>query len=116
MKDVTAGVAKRSSQKRCAAVARDSAKRAVSPWEPLHGWRRPNRSSCDYRHIVQNGRLVGTPNLTPAEALCGRSCLRGSELRRPGHNILQYTQEWDLRRVRGNLAKGGGKRRSVKPW
>ena len=35
-------------------------KEAVSPWEPLHGWRRlPNRSSCDYRHIVQNGRLVG---------------------------------------------------------
>ena len=63
MKDVTAGVAKRSSQKRCAAVARDSAKRAVSPWEPLHGWRRPNRSSCDYRHIVQNGRLVGIRGL-----------------------------------------------------
>ena len=34
----------------------------------------------------------------------------------PGHNILQYTQEWNLRRLRGNLAKGGEKRRSVKPW
>jgi hypothetical protein len=36
----------------------------------------------------------------------------------PGDNMLQYTQEWNLRKLRGNfgLAKGGGKRRSVKPW
>jgi hypothetical protein len=28
----------------------------------------------------------------------------------PGHNILQYTQEWNLRKLRGQLglAKGGG--------
>jgi len=31
---------------------------------------------------------------------------------------FQYAQEWNLRKLRGQLglAKGGGKRRSVKPW
>jgi hypothetical protein len=103
------------------AVARDLAKRAVSPWEPLHGWRRlPNQSSCDYRHIVQNGRLVGNRGSRrtlhpPRPCVAGVACV-AQELSRPGRNILQYTQEWNLRKLRGSLAKGGGKRRSVKPW
>jgi hypothetical protein len=47
--------------------------------------------------------------------VAGVACV-AQELSRPGRNILQYTQEWNLRKLRGSLAKGGGKRRSVKPW
>jgi hypothetical protein len=48
----------------------------------------------------------------------GRVACVAQSLAGPGHNILRYTQEWNLRKLRGQLglAKGGGKRRPVKPW